>query len=48
MLKMSANCVLASIKVSTYAKTVRLDLSLAAALLDGRFEHPATIVVGDE
>jgi len=47
MLKMSASCVLASLKVSTYSRTVRLDRSLAAALLNGHFEHPA-FVMGDE
>jgi hypothetical protein len=40
MLKMSASGVLASLRVSTY-RSVRLASSLAAALLDGHFEHPA-------
>jgi hypothetical protein len=40
MLKKSASIVLASLRGSTY-RSVRLAASLAAALLDGRFEHPA-------
>ena len=40
MLKMSASGVLASLRGSTY-RSVRLASTLAAALLDGRFEHPA-------
>jgi len=40
MLKSSASGVLASLRGSTY-RGVRLAASLAAALLDGRFEHPA-------
>jgi hypothetical protein len=40
MLKKSAGSVLASLKGSTY-RSVRLAFSLAAALLDGLFEHPA-------
>ena len=40
MLKKSANIVLASLRGSTY-RSVRLASSLAAALLDGLFEHPA-------
>jgi hypothetical protein len=39
MLKKSARSVLASLKGSTY-RSVRLAFSLAAALLDGLFEHP--------
>jgi hypothetical protein len=41
MLKMSASFVLASLRSSTY-RSVRLASSLAAAALDGHFEHPAT------
>jgi hypothetical protein len=40
MLKKSASDVLASLRSSTY-RSVRLASSLAAALLDGLFEHPA-------
>ncbi len=40
MLKKSASGVLASLRGSTY-RGVRLASSLAAALLDGLFEHPA-------
>mgnify|MGYP001600970792 CR=1 FL=1 len=40
MLKKSASIVLASFRGSTY-RSVRLASSLAAALLDGLFEHPA-------
>jgi len=40
MLKQSASGVLASLRGSTY-RSVRLASSLAAALLDGLFEHPA-------
>jgi hypothetical protein len=40
MLKKSATFVLASLRGSTY-RSVRLATSLAAALLDGLFEHPA-------
>jgi hypothetical protein len=40
MLKKSASSVLASLSGSTY-RSVRLASSLAAALLDGLFEHPA-------
>jgi hypothetical protein len=40
MLKKSASGVLASLKGSTY-RSVRLASSLAAALLDSLFEHPA-------
>ena len=43
MLKKSASGVLASLRGSTY-RSVRLASSLAAALLDGRFEHPEAIV----
>jgi hypothetical protein len=42
MLKTSASFVLASLRGSTY-RGVRLATSLAAALLDGHFEHPAMI-----
>jgi len=40
MLKKSASFVLASLRGSTY-RSVRLASSLAAALLDSLFEHPA-------
>ncbi len=40
MLKKAANGVLASLRSSTH-RSVRLTSSLAAALLDGLFEHPA-------
>jgi len=40
MLKKSASFVLASLRGSTY-RSVRLTSSLAAALLDSLFEHPA-------
>jgi hypothetical protein len=40
MLKKSASGVLAALRGSTY-RSVRLTSSLAAALLDGLFEHPA-------
>ena len=43
MLKKSASGVLASLRGSTY-RSVRLASSLAAALLDGLFEHPETIL----
>jgi hypothetical protein len=43
MLKKSASSVLASLKGSTY-RSVRLTFSLAAALLDSLFEHPAVIL----
>jgi hypothetical protein len=39
MLKKPASFVLASLRGSTY-RSVRLAASLAAALLDGLFEHP--------
>ena len=42
MLKKSASGVLASLRGSTY-RSVRLASSLAAALLNGFFEQPATI-----
>jgi len=42
MLKKSASGVLASLRGSTY-RSVRLASSLAAALLDGLFEHPDVI-----
>jgi len=41
MLKKSASFVLASLRGSTY-RSVRLASSLAAALLDSLFEHPAS------
>ncbi|MGA6826229.1 hypothetical protein ACO9S2_01325 [Nitrospira sp. NS4] len=41
MLKTSASGVLASLRDSTY-QSVRLASSLAAALLDGHFEHPVS------
>jgi hypothetical protein len=41
MLKKSASFVLASFRGSTY-RSVRLASSLAAAALDGLFEHPAS------
>jgi len=40
MLKKSPSVVLASLRGSTY-RSVRLASSLAAALLDSLFEHPA-------
>jgi hypothetical protein len=40
MLKKSASIVLASLRGSMF-RSVRLASSLAAALLDGLFEHPA-------
>jgi len=45
---MSASGVLASLRGSTY-RSVRLASSLAAALLDGIFEHPArrSLIVPD-
>jgi hypothetical protein len=43
MLKKSASDVLASLRDSTY-RSVRLPSSLAAALLEGLFEHPETIL----
>jgi hypothetical protein len=42
MLKKSASDVLALLRGSTY-RNVRLASSLAAALLDGLFEHPARL-----
>jgi hypothetical protein len=41
MLKKSASFVLTSLRDSTY-RSVRLASSLAAALLNGLFEHPAS------
>jgi hypothetical protein len=41
MLKKPASFVLASLRSSTY-RSVRLASALAAALLDGLFEHPAS------
>jgi hypothetical protein len=43
MLKKSASFVLASLRGSTY-RSVRLASSLAAALLNGLFEHPANVL----
>jgi len=43
MLKKSASIVLASLRGSTY-RSVRLASSLAAALLNGLFEHPEAIL----
>ena len=43
MLKKSASGVLASLRDSTY-RSVRLASSLAAALLDGLFEHPEAVL----
>jgi len=40
MLKKPTSVVLAAIQTSTYPTNVRFGLSLAAALLDGLFEHP--------
>jgi hypothetical protein len=40
MLKMSSSVVLASLKACDVRKKVRLGFSLAAASLDGHFEHP--------
>lgn len=45
MLKQSASFVLASLRGSTY-RNVHLASSLAAALLDSLFEHPAESVLG--
>jgi hypothetical protein len=42
MLKKSASGVLASLRGLTY-RSVRLASSLAAALLNDHFEHPATL-----
>jgi hypothetical protein len=42
MLKQAASIVLASLRGSTY-RNVRIASSLAAALLDSLFEHPAEI-----
>lgn len=39
MLKKPASFVLVSLKVSTYRRIVRLNLSFTAASLDGLFEH---------
>ena len=44
MLKKSASSVFASLRGSTYC-SVRLASSLAAALLDGLFEHPAKLLL---
>ncbi len=43
MLKKPASSVLASLRGSTY-RSVRLASSLAAALLNGLFEHPEIIL----
>jgi len=43
MLKKSASGVLTSLRDSTY-RSVRLASSLAAALLNGLFEHPQAIL----
>jgi hypothetical protein len=43
MLKKSTSGVLTSLRGSTY-RSVRLASSLAAALLDGHFEHPENIL----
>jgi len=45
MLKKSASGVLAALRGSTY-RSVRLASSLAAALLNGHFEHPAVALGG--
>jgi hypothetical protein len=42
MLKKSASSVLASLRGSTY-RSARFASSLAAALLDGLFEHPVIV-----
>jgi hypothetical protein len=44
MLKKTANCVLASLKPSTYPRGYASGPSLAAALLDGLFEHPEAML----
>ena len=44
MLKKSASGVLASLRGSTY-RSVRLASSLAAALLNGLFEHPESLLI---
>jgi len=41
MLKKSASVVLASFRSSTYPRGYASESSLAAALLNGLFEHPA-------
>jgi hypothetical protein len=46
MLKKPTSIVLASLRGSTY-RSVRLASSLAAALLDGLFEHPVRCVPVD-
>ena len=43
MLKKSASSVLASSRPSTYPRGYNFGPSLAAALLDGLFEHPAGV-----
>jgi hypothetical protein len=43
MLKKSASIVLASLRGSTY-RSIRLASLLAAALLDGHFEHPVAML----
>ena len=44
MLKKPASFVLASLRGSTY-RSVRLAPSLAAALLNGLFEHPESLLI---
>jgi hypothetical protein len=44
MLKKTASGVLASFKPSTYPRGYASGLSLAAALLDGLFEHPEAML----
>jgi hypothetical protein len=41
LLKTTASCVLAALKASAYKHRVRLAFSLAAASLEGLFDHPA-------
>jgi hypothetical protein len=45
MLKKATSFVLASLNASTYRKGYASAFSLAAAALDGLFEHPATLVL---
>ena len=45
MLKKPASFVLASFRPSTYRREYAFGSSLAAALLDGLFEHPADMVL---
>jgi hypothetical protein len=44
MLKKSASGVLASLRGSTY-RSIRFASSLAAALLNGLFEHPESLLI---